>query len=100
MVVKKDGRRSVMTAGKFWADCCVLPAPCAHYELETVADEIEAMLADRPEKEISSREVGQYIMDSLKRLDKVAYVRFASVYREFKDVGEFVNEIKSLLNER
>jgi transcriptional repressor NrdR len=68
--------------------------------LETVADEIEGMLAERSEKEISTTEVGSYIMESLKRLDKVAYVRFASVYREFKDVGEFLDEVKSLMNER
>ena len=65
-----------------------------------MADEIEAVLADRTEKEITTKEVGSYIMESLRRLDKVAYVRFASVYREFKDIGEFMDELRSLLNER
>ena len=74
--------------------------PIAITELEMIADEIETMLADRPEKEISTKEVGTYIMDSLRRLDKVAFVRFASVYREFKDISEFMDELKSLLNER
>jgi transcriptional repressor NrdR len=58
------------------------------------------MLIDRPEKEISTKDVGAHIMDRLRTLDKVAYVRFASVYREFKDIGEFMNELKLLLEER
>jgi transcriptional repressor NrdR len=74
--------------------------PIAITELEMIADEIETMLADRPEKEISTKEIGTYIMDSLRRLDKVAFVRFASVYREFKDISEFMDELKTLLNER
>ena len=53
---------------------------------------------ERPEKEMGTEEVGRVVMDELKRLDKVAYVRFASVYRSFRDVGEFMNELKDLLN--
>ena len=102
MVVKKDGRRERYDRGKILGGLlkAAQKRPIPITELETVADEIEGILAERPEKEISSTEVGTYIMDSLKRLDKVAYVRFASVYREFKDIGEFVEEVKSLLNER
>jgi transcriptional repressor NrdR len=102
MVVKKDGRRERYDRGKILGGLlkAAQKRPIPITELETVADEIETMLADRPDKEISTKEVGAYIMDSLRRLDKVAYVRFASVYREFKDIGEFMEELKSLLNER
>ena len=66
--------------------------------VEGVADRVEAQLQDRPEKEMSTDEVGRVVMDELKRLDKVAYVRFASVYRQFRDIGEFMSELKDLLN--
>ena len=65
-----------------------------------MADRVEAMLQDRPEKEMATAEVGQVVMEELKRLDKVAYVRFASVYRHFRDIGEFMNELKDLLNSK
>jgi transcriptional repressor NrdR len=102
MVVKKDGRRERYDRGKILAGLlkAAEKRPIAITELEMIADEIESMLADRPEKEISTKEVGTYIMDSLRRLDKVAFVRFASVYREFKDISEFMEELKTLLNER
>ena len=63
-----------------------------------VADRVESMLQERPEKEIATAEVGAFVMQELKRLDKVAYVRFASVYRHFRDIGEFMSELKDLLN--
>ena len=66
--------------------------------IESVADKIEARLQDRPEKEMGTDEVGAIVMEELKRLDKVAYVRFASVYRSFRDVGEFMSELKDLLS--
>jgi transcriptional repressor NrdR len=102
MVVKKDGRRERYDRGKILGGLlkAAEKRPIPITELETVADEIEGVLAERSEKEISTTEVGSFIMESLKRLDKVAYVRFASVYREFKDVGEFLDEVKSLMNER
>lgn len=102
MVVKKDGRRERYDRGKILAGLlkAAEKRPVPITELETVADEIEGLLADRQDKEITTKEVGSYIMDSLRRLDKVAYVRFASVYREFKDIAEFMDELKSLLNER
>jgi transcriptional repressor NrdR len=102
MVVKKDGRRERYDRGKILAGLlkAAEKRPIAITELEMIADEIESMLADRPEKEISTKEVGAFIMDSLRRLDKVAFVRFASVYREFKDISEFMDELKTLLNER
>ena len=69
-------------------------------QVEAVADKVEGLLQDRPDKEISTAEVGEAVMDELKRLDKVAYVRFASVYRHFRDIGEFMDELKDLLNTR
>jgi len=102
MVVKKDGRRERYDRGKILAGLlkAAEKRPIAITELEMIADEIETILADRPEKEISTKEIGSYIMESLRRLDKVAFVRFASVYREFKDITEFMDELKTLLNER
>jgi transcriptional repressor NrdR len=69
-------------------------------QVEAVADKVEGLLQERPDKEISTAEVGEAVMDELKRLDKVAYVRFASVYRHFRDIGEFMDELKDLLNTR
>ena len=66
--------------------------------LEAIADRVEATLQERPEKEIGTAEVGAFVMEELKGLDKVAYVRFASVYRHFRDIGEFMSELKDLLN--
>jgi transcriptional repressor NrdR len=102
MVEKKDGRRERYDRAKILAGLlkAAEKRPIAITELEMIADEIETQLADRPEKEISTKEVGTFIMDSLRRLDKVAFVRFASVYREFKDISEFMDELKTLLNER
>jgi transcriptional repressor NrdR len=68
--------------------------------IEDVADRVESMLQERPEKEIATAEVGAFVMQELKRLDKVAYVRFASVYRHFRDIGEFMTELKDLLNSK
>ena len=65
-----------------------------------MADRVESMLQERPEKEIPTADIGAFVMQELKHLDKVAYVRFASVYRHFRDIGEFMNELKDLLNAR
>ena len=64
---------------------------------EKVADKIEATLQERPEKEIATAEIGRFVMAALKDLDEVAYVRFASVYRDFRDIGEFMVELKDLI---
>ena len=99
MVVKKDGtrerfERQKLIAGMFKA-CEKRPVSVA--VLETVANRVEAALHERPEKELSAEAVGALVMDELKTLDKVAYVRFASVYRDFRDIGEFMEELKGLL---
>jgi transcriptional repressor NrdR len=102
MVIKKDGTRERFERQKVVAG--LLKAcekrPVSIGAIEGVADKVEAMLQDRPEKEIPTAEVGAFVMQELKRLDKVAYVRFASVYRHFRDIGEFMNELKDLLNAR
>ena len=100
MVIKTDGTRERFERQKLIAGllkaCEKRPVSVA--AVEAVADRIEGVLQDRPDKEMSTAEVGQVVMDELKRLDKVAYVRFASVYRHFRDIGEFMSELKDLLN--
>ena len=102
MVIKKDGSRERFERQKLIAG--LLKAcekrPVSISAVEKVADRVEAMLQERPEKEIPTAEIGAFVMQELKRLDKVAYVRFASVYRHFRDIGEFMNELKDLLNAR
>jgi transcriptional repressor NrdR len=66
-------------------------------KLAEVVDSVEAKLADSPDREISTTEIGEMLMDSLRTLDKIAYVRFASVYRDFQDVEAFLNELKNLV---
>ena len=100
MVVKKDGSRErfdrqKVTAGMLTA-CEKRPVTGA--AVEAIANRVEAMLQERPEKEIPTEEVGLFVMQELKRLDKVAYVRFASVYRRFRDIGEFMTELRDLLD--
>lgn len=100
MVVKKDGSRERFERQKVIAG--MLKAcekrPVSVSALESVANQIESTLQDRPDKEISTAQVGAAVMEELKALDKVAYVRFASVYRHFRDVGEFMTELKGLLD--
>jgi len=100
MVIKKDGRRERFERQKLIAG--LLKAcekrPVTVSALEAIADRVEATLQDRPEKEISTDEIGASLMLELKLLDKVAYVRFASVYRDFRDIGEFMAELKDLVS--
>jgi transcriptional repressor NrdR len=99
MVIKKDGTRERFERQKLVSG--LLKAcekrPVSTAAIERVADKVESALQERPEKEMSTDEVGRMVMDELKRLDKVAYVRFASVYRQFRDIGEFMSELKDLL---
>jgi transcriptional repressor NrdR len=102
MIVKKDGTRQLFDRQKLLKG--MLKAcekrPIAVGRLEEIVEEIESRLQERPDKEIKAAEIGQLVMDRLKDLDKVAYVRFASVYREFRDVLEFKHELDGLLNEK
>lgn len=102
MVVKKDGRREPFDRGKILAGLkkACEKRPVSVERLEEIVGEIETSLQDRTEKEIPSSEVGEAIMRKLHDLDPVAYVRFASVYREFKDVNQFMDELKGFLTEK
>src|ERR1700751_4126718 len=99
MVVKKDGRREKFDRQKVLNG--LLKAcekrPVAMGKLAEVVDAVEAHLADNPDREIATTEIGEMLMDHLKSLDKIAYVRFASVYRDFQDVEAFLNELKNLV---
>ena len=99
MVVKKDGRREKFDRQKVLSGllkaCEKRPVPMA--KLAEVVDAVEARLADSAEREVSTTEIGELIMDRLRNLDKIAYVRFASVYRDFQDVEAFLNELKHLV---
>lgn len=101
MVVKKDGSRETFDRSKVLNGiikaCEKRPVPMA--DIENIVDEIERGLNNMMEKEIKSEVIGEVIMDHLKKLDEVAYVRFASVYRQFKDVNTFVAEIEKLLHD-
>lgn len=99
MVVKKDGRREKFDRSKLLAG--ILHAcekrPISTSTMEALVDETEAYLMDSPERERSTRDIGELLMEKLRVLDTVAYIRFASVYRDFKDVTEFRNELEQLL---
>ena len=99
MVIKKDGRREAFDRTKILSGiikaCEKRTVPMA--EIEKVVDEIERGLNNTLEKEIESTFIGELIMEQLKKIDEVAYVRFASVYRQFTDVNTFVAEIEKLL---
>ena len=99
MVVKKDGRREKFDRQKVLSGLlhACEKRPVAAVKLEQIVDETEAYVVDSPERERSTSEVGELIMNRLRRYDKVAYVRFASVYLDFKDVQEFMAELKDLL---
>lgn len=98
MVVKKDGRRESFDRHKILSG--LLKAcekrPISVAMLEQIVDEIETALQETPEREMPAAKVGIWIMDKLKAIDQIAYVRFASVYREFKDLSEFEAEIRSM----
>jgi len=102
MIVKKDGSRQLFDRQKLLRG--LLKAcekrPIAMAKLEEVVEEVEARLQERPEREMKAADIGEFVMERLKALDKVAYVRFASVYREFRDVLEFKHELENLLREK
>jgi transcriptional repressor NrdR len=99
MVVKKDGRREKFDRQKVLSGllhaCEKRPVPTG--KLQKIVDDTEAFVVDSPERERTTTEVGEMIMDRLRELDTVAYIRFASVYRDFKDVREFKAELEELL---
>jgi len=100
MVVKKDGRREKFERQKVLNGLlrACEKRPVSMGKLEHIVNEAEGFVIDSPERERKTSEIGSLIMERLKKYDKVAYVRFASVYLDFKDVKEFMNELKDLLN--
>ena len=102
MVVKKDGRREPFSRDKVMAGllraCEKRPIPTT--KLDAIVNAIESYVQSSPERERPTTKVGEMIMRRLKELDKVAYVRFASVYLEFQDVTEFMHELKGLVRAR
>ena len=99
IVIKKDNNREQYDRTKL--EGVVLRAcykrPVAAADIQATIDSIETAIFSREEKEIPSSQIGEIVMESLKKLDPVAYVRFASVYREFKDVNTFMDELKKIL---
>jgi transcriptional repressor NrdR len=101
-VIKRDGRREKFERQKVLEGllkaCEKRPVPMA--KLAEVVDEVESKLSDNPDREMSTMAIGELMMDRLRTLDKIAYVRFASVYRDFQDIEAFLAELKELLQKR
>ncbi len=99
MVVKKDGRRESFDKNKLLAGLVKAceKRPVSMEKMQEIIDEVERSLENRYEREIPSKEIGEAVMKELQKIDDVAYVRFASVYREFKDVNQFMSELNHLL---
>lgn len=102
VVVKKDGSRQSFDRNKVMAGliraCEKRPVP--YSTLEAMVGEIEQVLQNKMEREISSAEIGELVMERLKQIDDVSYVRFASVYRQFKDINTFISELSKLLEDK
>lgn len=102
LVIKKDGRREAFNRVKILnglRKACE-KRPISINMLEKVVNRIESYFQEKGEREIKSSEIGEKVMEELHKLDGVAYVRFASVYRQFKDIHEFMNELKELLGNK
>ena len=100
IVIKKDDNREPYDRSKIERGIVrsCHKRPVSYDQILSTVEEIEAEIFNKEEKEISSNEIGEIVMDKIKELDQVAYVRFASVYREFKDVNTFMDELKKFLN--
>ena len=102
MVVKKDGRREKFdrqkVLGGLLKACEKRPVSMA--KLSDLVNKVESRVSDSPDREISTIEIGEFLMESLRELDKIAYVRFASVYRDFQDEEAFFNELKLLMRQK
>jgi transcriptional repressor NrdR len=99
MVIKKDGRREPFDRWKMKSGIlkAIQKRPISMDQVDAMVDDIERALFGGSDHEVSAQLIGEAIMDRLKKLDEVAYVRFASVYRQFKDLNEFMNELKVML---
>ena len=100
MVIKKDGRRESFDRKKILSGIqkACEKRPISTQQLEELVDKIEYTLQSKFEKEVEATHIGELIMELLYKMDEVAYVRFASVYRQFKDINQFMKELKTLLN--
>ncbi|HCC57410.1 MAG TPA: transcriptional regulator NrdR [Solibacterales bacterium] len=102
MVIKKDGRREKFDRQKVLSG--LLKAcekrPISMGKLSDLVNQVEARVTDSPDREISTTEIGEFLIESLRDLDKIAYVRFASVYRDFQDEQAFLNELKNLMRQK
>jgi len=102
MVIKKDGRREKFDRQKVLGG--LLKAcekrPVSMTKLSEMVNRVESKVSDSPDREISTTDIGEYLMEGLRDLDKIAYVRFASVYRDFQDEQAFFNELKSLMRQK
>ena len=102
MVIKKDGRREKFERQKVLGG--LLKAcekrPISMAKLSELVNRVESKVSDSPDREISTTEVGEFLMESLREMDKIAYVRFASVYRDFQDEQAFFNELKNLMRQK
>jgi transcriptional repressor NrdR len=102
MAIKKDGRREKFDRQKVLGG--LLKAcekrPISMSRLSDLVNRVEAKVSDSPDREISTTEIGEFLMEGLRELDKIAYVRFASVYRDFQDEEAFFNELKNLMRQK
>ena len=102
MVIKKDGSRQTFDKTKLlngMIRACE-KRPVSYHTLEELDNEIEQTLQNQMEREVSSAQIGELVMERLKKVDEVAYVRFASVYRQFKDINSFMAELNKILEEK
>ena len=102
MVVKKDGSRQSFDRGKVMSGLirACEKRPVSYQTMEDLVAEIEQVLQNQMEREVSSAQIGELVMERLKKVDEVSYVRFASVYRQFKDINTFMSELNKLLEDK
>src|SRR5277367_584309 len=102
MVVKKDGRREPFDRNKIIAGLkrACEKRPVSMETIEQIANSIETTMAEQGDREVAGNAIGAAVMNELHKIDQVAYVRFASVYRSFKDIDEFMHELEDLINQR
>ncbi len=102
MVIKKDGRREKFDRQKVLTGLLKASEkrPISMVKLSELVNQVESKVSDSPDREISTTEIGEFLMDNLRDLDKIAYVRFASVYRDFQDEQAFFNELKTLMRQK
>ncbi len=102
MVIKKDGRRELFSHQKILSGLVKAceKRPISMEKLESISNEVETGLLKKSEQEVESRYIGELVMERLSQLDDVAYVRFASVYRQFKDINQFMRELREVLSKR